>query len=58
MGVGSEQGNLDQNDQTKELVWQGPINPNSKFYVRLVNEGTSTITYCLLTRPDKSTCPP
>lgn len=57
VGVGSEQGNRDQNDKTKELVWQGPVEKQTMYYFRLINRGNNTVQYCIATRPDKYTCP-
>lgn len=55
VGVASKQGNRDQNDKTVEFVWQGPIEKNTKYYVRLVNRGGSA-QYCIVTRPDRYNC--
>jgi serine/threonine-protein kinase len=57
VGVAIEQ-NIDNNSDTKDLVWQGPIESGVNYFVRLVNRGTNTVNYCLLTRPDKAICPP
>jgi len=57
MGSGAEQGNRDQNDQTREFIWEGPVTPSTQYYVRLVNRGAGTITYCLATSPEKYSCP-
>jgi hypothetical protein len=57
LGIASEQGNRDKNDQTREFVWQGPVTPQTSYYVRMVNWGRSSVQYCLLTRPDKDNCP-
>jgi len=57
VGVAIEQ-NIDNNSDTKDLVWQGPIESGVNYFVRLVNRGTNTINYCVLTRPDKAICPP
>lgn len=56
-GVGTLQGNLDQNDRTQEFVWRGSIQPSTTYYIRLINRGGEPIQFCLLTRSDKSTCP-
>ncbi|HMR62598.1 MAG TPA: trypsin-like peptidase domain-containing protein [Anaerolineae bacterium] len=55
VGVASKQGNRDQNDRTVEFVWQGPVEKNTKYYVRLVNRGGSA-QYCIVTRPDRYSC--
>lgn len=55
-GAGTEQGNRDNDDNTKEIVWAGPIEKNSKYYVRLVNRGNTTLQFCLAPR-DAYSCP-
>ncbi len=58
VGRGSSQQNIDRNDQTLDLFWEGAaIEPNTNFYVRLVNRGGQAMQYCIITRSDKDSCP-
>ncbi|MCB0165831.1 MAG: serine protease, partial [Anaerolineae bacterium] len=56
VGMATKQGNRDGNDKTAEFIWQGPIQTNTKYYVRFINRGGATATYCVITRPDRYDC--
>lgn len=56
VGIATKQGNRDSNDHTVEFVWQGPIQRDTKYYVRFINRGGATATYCVITRPDRYNC--
>jgi len=57
LGVAADTFDLDNNSQTKEIIWQGQIEHFQLFYARLVNRGGRTVQYCIQTRPDISSCP-
>ena len=57
LGLGTKDGNRDGNDKTVEYIWQGPLPQHQKFYLRLVNRGGASASYCIVTRPDKYSCP-
>ena len=56
VGIATKQGNRDGNDNTVEFIWQGPIQRDTKYYVRFINRGGATATYCVITRPDRYDC--
>ena len=56
VGIATKQGNRDGNDKTAEFIWQGPIQRDTKYYVRFINRGGTTATYCVITRPDRYEC--
>ncbi|MCB0210131.1 MAG: serine protease, partial [Anaerolineae bacterium] len=47
VGIATKQGNRDGNDKTAEFIWQGPIQRDTKYYVRFINRGGTTATYCV-----------
>lgn len=49
--------NRDNDDRTREFTWQGPVTPNTQYFVRMINWGQAEVFYCVLTRPDKGSCP-
>lgn len=56
VGIATKQGNRDGNENTVEFVWQGPIQRDTKYFVRFINRGGTTATYCVITRPDRYSC--
>jgi hypothetical protein len=49
LGILSEDGqNRDGNGETREFTWVGSIDPNTKYYLRLINRGNNAISYCLI----------
>ncbi|NJN95730.1 MAG: SH3 domain-containing protein [Anaerolineales bacterium] len=52
MGAGTEEGNRDNDPNTREFVWQGPISTNTRYYVRFVNRGNKSLQFCFVSRPD------
>ena len=56
VGIATKQGDRDGNDKTAEFIWQGPIQRDTKYYVRFINRGGTTATYCVITRPDQYNC--
>lgn len=56
VGVGSEQGNRDGDSNTKELIWAGGIQRNTRYYLRLANRSGAGFQYCLAPR-DAYSCP-
>ncbi len=57
IGKGENQQNIDQNQYTTDLVWKGNLSsePNTNFYVRLVNRDNRAANYCIVTG-DKKSC--
>lgn len=57
LGRGTQAGNRDRNDSTAEFTWKGGIQPDTRYWVRILNNGNNTISYCIQTRDDWDTCP-
>ncbi len=57
IGLGEDQGqNRDGNANTKELIWNGTVLPNTKYYLRLTNRSNNSMKYCLAPK-DAYQCP-
>lgn len=52
LGAGTQEGNRDNDDNTKEFVWTGPISTDTRYYVQVVNRGNNPLRYCIVSRPD------
>ncbi|MCQ3974076.1 MAG: hypothetical protein DPW09_11570 [Anaerolineae bacterium] len=48
--------NRDNNSNTKELIWNGSVLPNTKYYLRLANRSNNSMKYCLAPK-DAYQCP-
>ncbi|GEM_PF-1485875 len=60
IGKGNSGREIDQNQYTTDLFFQIASlgsEQNTNFYIRLVNRGNRTATYCMITRDDKKSCP-
>lgn len=49
--------NRDRDSATREFLWTGPIQRDTTYYIRFINRGGSTLSYCIQTQPNLGTCP-